>query len=45
MAKDLFDVVPSDTVRIYRTYTLRDAAQAHRELESCKTAGSVVLTL
>jgi hypothetical protein len=45
MAKDLFDVVPSDTIGIYRTYTLRDAAQAHRELESRKTVGSPVLTL
>ena len=47
IAKDLFDVVLSGTVRIevYRTYTLRDAAQAHRELESRKTVGSTVLTV
>jgi NADPH2:quinone reductase len=47
IAKDLFDVVLSGTVRIevYRTYTLRDAAQAHRELVSRKTVGSTVLTV
>jgi NADPH2:quinone reductase len=31
------------TPRIERTYALRDAAQAHRDLESRNTSGSVVL--
>jgi NADPH:quinone reductase len=47
MAKDLFDVVLSGAVRIeiYRTYSLKEAAQAHRDLESRKTVGSTVLTV
>jgi NADPH2:quinone reductase len=46
MAKDLFDVVTSGKVRIEinQTYPLRDAAQAHRDLQSRKTTGSTVFT-
>jgi NADPH2:quinone reductase len=44
-AADLFDVVRSGKVKIEigRTYPLRDAAQAHRDLEARKTTGSTVL--
>jgi NADPH2:quinone reductase len=44
-AKDLFDVVKSGKVKIEinQTYALRDAAQAHRDLEGRKTTGSTVL--
>jgi len=47
MAKDLFGVVLSGAVKIEikQTYPLKEAAQAHRELESRKTVGSTVLTL
>ena len=47
MAKDLFDVVLSGAVRIEinQTYPLKDAAQAHRDLQSRKTTGSTVLTV
>jgi NADPH2:quinone reductase len=47
MAKELFDVVLSGAVRIEinRTYPLKDAAQAHRDIESRKTVGSTVLTV
>ena len=42
---DLFDVVTSGKVRIYvnQTYPLKEAAQAHRDLEARKTTGSTVL--
>jgi NADPH2:quinone reductase len=45
MAADLFDVVKSGTVKIEinQTYKLRDAAQAHRDLESRKTTGCTVI--
>ncbi len=45
MAKDLFDAVTSGAVKIEvnQTYALKDAAQAHRDLESRKTTGSTVL--
>jgi NADPH:quinone reductase len=45
MTKDLFDVVQSGKVKIEvnQTYKLKDAAQAHRDLESRKTTGSTVL--
>jgi NADPH2:quinone reductase len=45
MAKDLFAVVVSGAVKIEinQTFPLKDAAQAHRELESRKTVGSTVL--
>ncbi len=46
-AADLFDVVGSGKVKIYvnQTYALKDAAQAHRDLEARKTTGSTVLTV
>jgi NADPH:quinone reductase len=45
MAKDLFGMVVSGAVKIEikQTFPLKDAAQAHRELESRKTVGSTVL--
>lgn len=44
-ANDLFDVVKSGKVKINvnHTYALKDAAQCHRDLESRKTTGSIVL--
>jgi len=47
MAKDLFEVVLSGAVKIEvkQTYPLKEAAQAHRDLESRKTVGSTVLTV
>jgi NADPH2:quinone reductase len=44
-AKDLFDVVLSGKVKIEinHTYALKDAQQAHRDLESRKTTGSIVM--
>lgn len=44
-AAELFDVVASGAVKISiaQTYPLRDAAQAHRDLEARKTTGSTVL--
>jgi NADPH2:quinone reductase len=46
-AKDLFDVVKSGKVKIEinQRYALKDAAQAHRDLEGRKTTGSTVFTL
>jgi NADPH:quinone reductase len=46
-ANDLFNVVKSGAVKISvnQTYPLRDAAQAHRDLESRKTTGQTVLTV
>ena len=46
-ANDLFDVVGKGAVKIEinQRYALKDAAQAHRDLESRKTTGSTVLTL
>lgn len=45
MAADLFDVVVAGKVRIEinQRYALRDAAQAHRDLEARKTTGSTIL--
>ncbi len=42
---DLFDVVGSGKVKIYvnQTYPLKEASQAHRDLEARKTTGSTVL--
>jgi len=42
---ELFDVVASGKVRIEvnQTYALKDAAQAHRDLEARKTTGSTIL--
>jgi NADPH:quinone reductase len=44
-ANDLFAVVGTGTVKIdiNQTYALKDAAQAHRDLEARKTTGSTVL--
>ena len=44
-AQDLFSVVKKKAVRISinQTYPLREAAQAHRDLEARKTTGSTVL--
>jgi len=44
-AAELFSVVKKGAVKIAisQTYALRDAAQAHRDLESRKTTGSTVL--
>ena len=46
-ANELFDVVASGAVKINisRTYPLKDAVTAHRDLEARKTTGSVVLTV
>ena len=45
-ANALFEVVKSGKVKIETTgrYKLADAAQAHRDLESRKTTGSIILT-
>jgi NADPH:quinone reductase len=47
MAKELFEVVASGAVKIAvnQTYALKDAAQAHRDLEGRKTTGSTVFTV
>lgn len=44
-ANELFDVVKKGAVKleINQTYALKDAAQAHRDLEGRKTTGSTVL--
>src|SRR5204862_4283467 len=44
-ARDLFAVVKSGAakIKINQTYSLREAAQAHTDLESRKTTGSTVL--
>jgi NADPH2:quinone reductase len=44
-AKDLFDMVLSGKVKVEprQTYPLKEAAQAHRDLEARKTTGSTVL--
>jgi len=44
-ANDLFDVVSRGIVKIEvnQTYPLKEAAQAHRDLESRKTTGSTIL--
>lgn len=45
MAADLFGMVTSNKIRIdiNQRYALKDAAQAHRDLESRKTTGSTIL--
>ena len=45
LGTELFDVVGSGKVRIEvnQTYALKDAAQAHRDLEARKTTGSTIL--
>ena len=44
-ASDLFDVVSKGIVRcrVERTHALKDAAQAHRDLEGRRTTGSMIL--
>lgn len=44
-ARELFAVVKKGAVKIAisRTYPLREAAQAHRDLEARKTTGSIIL--
>ena len=44
-ANELFDVVAKGVVKINvnHTYPLQEAAQAHKDLESRKTTGSIVL--
>jgi NADPH2:quinone reductase len=44
-AAELFDMVAKGAIKIKasRTYPLREAAQAHRDLEARKTTGSIVL--
>jgi NADPH2:quinone reductase len=44
---ELFDVVQKGAVKltINQTYALRDAAQAHRDLQDRKTTGSTVFTV
>jgi NADPH2:quinone reductase len=44
-ANELFDVVKKGAVKIEinQTYPLKDAAQAHRDLEGRKTTGQTVL--
>jgi NADPH2:quinone reductase len=44
-AKDLFDMVLSGKVKVVprQSYALKDAAQAHRDLEGRKTTGSTIL--
>jgi NADPH2:quinone reductase len=46
-AGELFEVVRAGAVKIAinQTYPLRDAAQAHRDLESRRTTGQTVLTV
>lgn len=46
-ANDLFEVVQSGAVKIpiSQTYPLKDAAQAHRDLEARKTTGATVLII
>jgi NADPH2:quinone reductase len=45
MANDLFDVVKTGKVKIEvnQRYPVKDAVQAHKDLESRKTTGSTVL--
>ncbi|HVK55922.1 MAG TPA: zinc-binding dehydrogenase, partial [Burkholderiales bacterium] len=46
-AKELFEVVGSGAVAINvnQTYPLKEAVQAHRDLENRKTTGSTVFTV
>ena len=46
-SRELFEVVSSGAVKIAvnQSYRLRDAAQAHRDLQDRKTTGSTVLTV
>jgi NADPH2:quinone reductase len=44
-AKELFDLVLAGKIKVTprQSYALKDAAQAHRDLEGRKTTGSTVL--
>jgi NADPH2:quinone reductase len=46
-AQDLFDVVAKGAVKIEisHSYPLKDAAQAHRDLQNRKTTGSIIFTV
>ena len=46
-AEELFEVVSNGSVRVdvRRAYPLKEAAQAHRDLESRRTTGSIVLVV
>ncbi len=46
-AHDLFQMVTSGKLKVHvnQTYALKNAAQAHRDLEARKTTGSTVLTV
>ena len=46
-ARELFEVVESGKVKIEikQRYPLKDAAEAHRDLEARKTSGSTILTI
>jgi len=47
MTKDLFDAIQSGAIKITinQTYPLKDAAQAHRDLQSRKTTGQTIFTV
>jgi NADPH2:quinone reductase len=47
LAAEVFDLVGSGQIRIEinQRYTLEDAAQAHRDLESRKTTGSSIFVI
>ena len=47
LASDLFDIVKAGKVKIdiNQRYPVKDAVQAHKDLESRKTTGSTVLTM
>jgi NADPH2:quinone reductase len=47
MARDLFEALAEGNIKpeVSQTYPLKDAAQAHRDLESSKTVGSTVFTI
>jgi NADPH2:quinone reductase len=44
-AKELFDLVIAGKIKVgpRQSYPLKDAAQAHRDLEARKTTGSTIL--
>jgi NADPH2:quinone reductase len=46
-ARELFEIVTSGKVKIEvkQSFALKDAAEAHRELEARKTSGSTILTI
>ncbi|MES2119667.1 MAG: quinone oxidoreductase [Pseudomonadota bacterium] len=46
-ARELFDLVTGDKVKIEvkQRFALKDAAEAHRELEGRRTSGSTILTI